>query len=78
MRLGRLIDCPKPFFSGGPVNDKPIQALSMGYGTWAGNSISENLNDSNFSNVTHLVTTIPEDKPTEAELFGDFWARFGR
>lgn len=50
----------------------------MGYGTWAGNSISENLNDSNFSNVTHLVTTIPEDKPTEAELFGDFWARFGR
>jgi len=24
----------------------------------------------NFLNITHLVTTIPEDKPSEEELFG--------
>ena len=47
-------------------------------GTWAGNSISENLNYRHFINVTHLVTVIPEDKPTEEELFGPYWARYGK
>ena len=52
--------------------------LSMGCGTWAGNSISENLNYRHFINVTHLSTVIPEDKPTEEELFGPYWARYGK
>src|SRR4029078_2161069 len=32
--------------------------LSMGCGTWGGNSITDNLNYMNFLNITHLVTTI--------------------
>jgi sulfoacetaldehyde dehydrogenase len=28
-------------------------------------------------NITHLVTPIPEDKPTEQELFGPHWKRIG-
>ena len=44
--------------------------LSMGCGTWGGNSITDNLNYKHFLNITHLVTTIPEDKPSEEELFG--------
>ena len=50
----------------------------MGCGTWQGNSISENLNWRCFVNVTHLVTTIPEDKPTEEALFGAYWAKYGK
>jgi sulfoacetaldehyde dehydrogenase len=42
----------------------------MGCGTWGGNSITDNLSYKNFINVTHLVTTIPEDKPSEDVLFG--------
>ena len=52
--------------------------LTMGCGTWAGNSISENLGHHHFINVTHLVETIPEDKPSEEELFGAHWAKYGK
>ena len=45
----------------------------MGCGTWGGNSITENLNYKHFLNITHLVTTIPEDKPSEEDLFGAYW-----
>ena len=62
---------------GGFDNGMPF-TLSMGCGTWQGNSISENLNWRCFINVTHLVTTIPEDKPSEDELFGGFWAKYGK
>ena len=50
----------------------------MGGGTWAGNSISENLNYKHFINITHLVTTIAEDKPSEKALFGPHWEKYGR
>ena len=43
-----------------------------------GNSISDNLNWRCFINVTHLVTTIPEDKPSEEALFGAYWAKYGK
>ena len=50
----------------------------MGGGTWAGNTISENLNYRHFINITHLVTTIPEDKPSEEEMFANHWAKYGK
>jgi sulfoacetaldehyde dehydrogenase len=40
--------------------------------------LDDNLNWRCFVNVTHLVTTIPEDKPSEEELFGAYWAKWGR
>jgi len=43
-----------------------------------GNSISDNLNWRCFVNITHLVTTIPEDKPSEEALFGGYWAKYGK
>ena len=52
--------------------------LSMGCGTWGGNSITENLNYRHFINVTHLVTTIAEDKPDEEALFGEYFTKYGR
>jgi sulfoacetaldehyde dehydrogenase len=66
------------FGNGGAFNNGLNFTLSMGCGTWAGNSISENLNWRHFINVTHLVTTTPEDKPEEAELFGTYWAKYGQ
>ena len=50
----------------------------MGCGTWQANSIDDNLSWRNFVNITHLVDTIPEDKPEEEELFGSFWAKYGK
>ena len=44
----------------------------------AQNSITDNLNYKHFLNITHLVTTIPEDRPSEEELFGAHWKKYGR
>ena len=50
----------------------------MGCGSWQKNSISENLSYKHFLNITHLVTVIPEDKPSEDQLFGPHWNKYGR
>lgn len=64
-------------YGGSFTNALPF-TLSMGGGAWAKNSISENLNYRHFLNITHLVTTLPEDKPSEEELFGAYWAKSGK
>ena len=73
-----LVNQPHTFGNGGGFNNGLPFTLSMGCGTWQGNSISENLNWRCFVNITHLVTTIPEDKPEESELFGAYWAKYGK
>lgn len=73
-----LVNQAHTFGNGGGFDSGLNFTLSMGCGTWGGNSISENLNYRHFINITHLSTTIPEDKPSEEELFGDYWKRFGR
>ena len=73
-----LVNQAHTFGNGGSFDNGLPFTLSMGCGTWAGNSISENLNIRHFINITHLVTTIPEDRPTEEDLFGSHWARYGR
>jgi len=52
--------------------------LTMGAGTWAGNSISENLSYKHFLNTTRLARLVPADAPTEADLWGDYWKRTGQ
>ena len=73
-----LVNQAHTFGNGGSFTNGLDFTLSMGCGTWAGNSISENLNYRHFINVTHLVTEIPEDKPSEEALFGDYWAKHGK
>jgi sulfoacetaldehyde dehydrogenase len=73
-----LINQAHTFANGGGFDSGLNFTLSMGCGTWGGNSITENLNYKNFLNITHLVTTIPEDKPSEDELFGKYWAKYGK
>ncbi len=73
-----LVNQAHAFGAGGSFTNGLPFTLSMGCGTWAGNSISENLNYRHFINVTHLVTEIPEDKPSEEDLFGGHWDRIGK
>jgi len=73
-----LVNQAHTFGNGGSFTNGLEFTLSMGCGTWAGNSISENLNWRHFVNITHLVTEIPEDKPSEEELFGAHWANYGK
>ncbi len=73
-----LVNQAHTFGNGGSFDNGLPFTLSMGCGTWAGNSISENLNYKHFINITHLVTTIPEDKPSEGTLFGGYWEKYGK
>jgi sulfoacetaldehyde dehydrogenase len=73
-----LINQAHTFGNGGSFDNGLNFTLSMGCGTWGHNSITENLNYRHFLNITHLVTTIAEDKPSEAALFGAHWAKYGR
>jgi sulfoacetaldehyde dehydrogenase len=62
---------------GGFDNGLPF-TLTMGAGTWAGNSISENLSYRHFLNITRLARTIPPREPSEDELFGAYFDAYGR
>ena len=73
-----LVNQAHTFGNGGGFDNGLPFTLSMGCGTWQGNSISDNLNWRCFVNITHLVTTIPEDKPSEEALFGAYWAKYGK
>jgi sulfoacetaldehyde dehydrogenase len=73
-----LVNQAHTFGNGGSFDNALPFTLTMGCGTWAGNSISENLNIEHFINITHLVRTVGEDKPTEEELFGAHWNAVGR
>ncbi len=72
-----LVNQAHTFGNGGGFDNSLPFTLSMGGGTWAGNTISDNLNYKHFINITHLVTTIEPDKPKEKELFGPLWKKCG-
>lgn len=58
--------------AGNFTNGMP-QTSSMGCGIWGGNITNENISLKHYMNVTWVSRPIPEDKPSEAELFGEFF-----
>ena len=72
-----LVNQAHAFGNGGSFDNGLDFTLTMGCGTWAGNSISENLNYRNFINVTHLSTVIPDEEPSDEALFGPYFERHG-
>ena len=58
--------------AGSFTNGMPFTA-SLGCGTWGGNITSENITLKHYMNVTWVSYAIPEDRPSEAELFGEFY-----
>jgi len=58
--------------AGSFTNGMPMTS-SMGCGTWGGNITSENVSLRHYLNTTWVSRTIPEDRPSDEELFGDFF-----
>jgi sulfoacetaldehyde dehydrogenase len=78
MRVARvLVNQAHCFGNGGSFDNGLNFTLTMGCGTWAGNSISENLSYKHFLNTTRLARVIPGREPTHDELFGDYLRRHG-
>ena len=60
--------------TGGSFDNGLPFSLSMGCGTWGGNSFSDNLTYRNFLNITRIARPITERMPNEAELFADYFS----
>jgi sulfoacetaldehyde dehydrogenase len=73
-----LVNQAHTFGNGGGYDNALPFTLTMGCGTWQGNALTDNLNWRCFVNITHLVTTIPEDRPSEEALFGAYWKKYGK
>ena len=58
--------------SGSLTNGMPMTS-SMGCGTWGGNITNENVSLKHYMNVTWVARPIPEDRPSDQELFGEFY-----
>lgn len=54
------------------TNGMPMTS-SMGCGIWGGNITNENISLKHYMNVTWVSRPMPEDRPSEAELFGEFY-----
>jgi sulfoacetaldehyde dehydrogenase len=66
------------FATGGSFDNGMPFSLSMGCGSWGGNSIDDNLNYKHFMNVTKIVRTIPVNEPTLDSVFADYWQVAGK
>ncbi|MDA3625672.1 aldehyde dehydrogenase family protein [Saccharopolyspora sp. WRP15-2] len=79
LRVARvLVNQAHCFGTGGGFDNGLGFTLTMGAGTWAGNSISENLSYRHFLNITRLATTIPPREPDEEQLWGEYFRKHGR
>jgi sulfoacetaldehyde dehydrogenase len=65
------------FATGGSFDNGMPFSLSMGCGTWGGNSFSDNLNYKHFMNITRIVRTIPQREPSLDDIFGSYRRKFG-
>ena len=54
------------------TNGMPMTS-SMGCGIWGGNVTNENISLKHYMNVTWVSRPLPEDRPSEQELFGEFY-----
>ncbi len=65
------------FATGGSFDNGLPFSLSMGCGSWGGNSIDDNLNYRHFMNITKVVRPITPREPALDEVFGEYWQTTG-
>ena len=68
-----MVRQPQSKANAGAFNNGMPMTSSMGCGTWGGNITSENVHLKHYMNTTWVSRPIPEDRPSDAELFGEFF-----
>ena len=68
-----MVRQPQSKANAGAFNNGMPMTSSLGCGTWGGNIVSENVHLKHYMNTTWVSVPIKEDKPSDAELFGDFY-----
>ena len=68
-----MVRQPQSKANAGAFNNGMPMTSSLGCGTWGGNIVSENVHLKHYMNTTWVSVPIKEDRPSDAELFGDFY-----
>jgi sulfoacetaldehyde dehydrogenase len=68
-----MVRQPQSKANAGAFNNGMPMTSSLGCGIWGGNITNENIHLRHFMNVTWVSRAIPEDRPKEEELFGEFY-----
>ena len=72
-----IVDQAHAIATGGSFDNGLPFSLSMGCGTWGKNNFSENMNYRHYLNITRVSRPIPERMPTEADIFGAYFDKYG-
>jgi sulfoacetaldehyde dehydrogenase len=73
-----IVNQAHTFATGGSFTNGMPFSLSMGCGTWGGNSVNENVNYRHFMQSTKIIREIPTREPSLDEIFADYWSAAGQ
>ncbi len=73
-----IVDQAHCIATGGSFDNGLPFSLSMGCGTWGKNNFSDNMNYRHYLNITRISRPIPERVPSEREIFGTYFDKFGK
>jgi sulfoacetaldehyde dehydrogenase len=68
-----MVRQPQSKANAGAFNNGMPMTSSLGCGIWGGNITNENIHLKHFMNVTWVSRPIAEDRPSDQELFGEFY-----
>jgi sulfoacetaldehyde dehydrogenase len=68
-----MVRQPQSKANAGAFDNGMPMTSSMGCGIWGGNITNENVNVKHYMQLTWVSRPIPEDRPSEQELFGEFY-----
>lgn len=67
---------PQAAANGGAFFNGMPSTVTLGCGTWGGNITTENINYKHFLNITWLSLPIEVDKPSDDQIWGEFFERY--
>lgn len=73
-----MVNQPQAPANGGNFFNGMPSTVTLGCGTWGGNITTENINYKHFLNITWLSEWITPVKPTDDEMWGDFFKKYGK
>ena len=68
-----MVRQPQSKANAGAFNNGMPMTSSLGCGIWGGNITNENVHLKHYLNFTWVSRPIPEDRPSEQDLFGEFY-----
>lgn len=73
-----IVNQAHTFATGGAFTNGMPFSLSMGCGTWGGNSVGENVNYRHFMQSTKIIREIPTREPSLDAIFAEYWDAAGQ